>query len=147
MGKIAKLFFWRLLGAPGRSPVRPQQGFEVAADPRRHGAFAMDRPGQHRAAVDVLDQTSELCRITPSKLAGRNSLAEKFSSLLTDSAELRKSDGVKVRVNQVDLEVGEAIGHGFRSGREGGAFRIQLDERFERRFVLGARGCKLLGYT
>ena len=92
----------------------------------------------------MLDQASELSGVALAEFAGGGGFVEEFLRLLADDAELRESDGVEVGVGQVDLEIGETIGHGIGRGGEGGAVHVQFDEGLERRGVLGAGGCEFL---
>src|SRR5579864_7933024 len=84
------------LADPANAEVGAKQRHQFGADPRGDGTFAINGPGEHRAAVEVLDQTGEHRSVTPAKFAGGNGLVEKTSSLFTDGAKLRKSDGVKI---------------------------------------------------
>jgi len=128
----------------GRRLERAKKRLEVATDPVGHRAFAVDGPSEHGTTIDVLDETSELGGIALAEFAGRNRFIENLARFIPDSAELRESDGVKVRVGQIDLQIGQAVGHGFRCWRERSAFRVKLDQSFEVGRVLCARRGKLL---
>jgi len=117
---------------------------EVAADPGGDGALSIDGPGKHGAAVDVLDEAGERGGVAGAKFAGGDGGVEELLRFVAEGAELSESDGVEVGVGEIDLEIGEAVGHGFGGGREGGAVGVELDEGFERGFVLGAGGGELL---
>ena len=137
----------RSSAAFGHSAIRLQQGFQFAADPRSNRALAINGPGEHGATVEVLDQTGQLRGIAFPKFSRGDGFLEKFSSFLANGEELRESDGVEFRVSKINLEVGQAVGHGFGRGRERSAFRVQLDERREGRFVFCAGGRELLWNT
>src|SRR5229473_6312075 len=126
------------------SLVGGEEGLEVAADPGGDRALSIDGPGKHGAAVDVLDEARELGGVAGAKFAGGDGGVEELLRFVAEGAELREGDGVEVGVGEIDLEIGEAVGHGFGGGREGGAVGVELDERFERGFVLGAGGGELL---
>src|SRR5438874_185585 len=110
-----------------RSPVGLKKDFDVAPDPRGNRAYPVDGPGEHGAAVDVLNKPGQLAGFALAELASGNGLVEKLLGLVPKSAELRESDGMKLRVGQINLEVGEAVGHSLGSGSKSGAFCIQLD--------------------
>lgn len=112
--------------------MRPEEGFQVAADPGGNGAFAVDGPGKHGAAVDMLYQTRQLCGVTFAELAGDDRFVEELSGFFADGAELRERDGVKIGVGQIDLEIGEAVGHGFGRCSKAGTFREQFDQCLKR---------------
>ncbi len=144
---ISRTFFWRVfeVNAEPRGSVGREEGFEVAADPGGDGALSIDGPGEHGAAVDVLDKACELGGVAGTEFAGSDGFVEELLRFVAEGAELRESDGVEVGIGEIDLEIGEAVGHGLGSGREGGAFCVELDEGFEGGVVLGAGGGELLG--
>jgi len=121
-----------------------QQSFEFAAHPGGNRALSINGPGEHRAAIDVLDEAGECGGIARAEFAGRDGGVEKVLGFLAKRAELREGDGVEVGVGEIDLEISEAVGHSVGSGREGGALDVKLDESFERRFIFGAGGGELL---
>src|SRR5579864_314315 len=110
-----------------------KQRFEVAADPGSNGAFPVDGPREHSSAVNMLNKPGQFVSIAPEELAGSDGLVEQLLRFVAESTELRESDGVKIRIRQINLKVGEAVGHSLGSRGERGAFRIQLNERLERR--------------
>ncbi len=117
---------------------------EVATDPGGDGALSIDGPGEHGAAVDVLDEAGEFGGVAGAEFAGGDGGVEELLRFLAEGAELREGDSVEGGVGEIDLEIGEAVGHSFGSGGEGGAFDVELDEGFERRCVFGAGGGELL---
>lgn len=133
-----------MINAEPRGSVGREEGFEIAANPGGDGALPIDGPGEHGAAVDVLDEAGEFGGVTGAEFAGGNGGVEELSRFLAERAELRKGDGVEIRVGEIDLEIGEAVGHGFGSRGEGGAFCVEADEGFEGGVVFGAGGGELL---
>ena len=67
---------------------------------------------------------ASLGRIALPKLTGRDRFVEELSRLVANGSELRERNSVKLRIGQINLEIGETIGHGFRRGRERGAIRV-----------------------
>ncbi len=60
--------------------------------------MAVDGPGEHGAAVDVLDEAGELAGVAGTKFAGGESVVEEFFRLVEDDAELREKG---LRLGQV----------------------------------------------
>ena len=114
------------------------------ADPDGHGTLPIDGPGKHGSAVEVLDESGELGGIAGAEFADGDGGIEELLRFVAEGAELLEGDSVEVGVSEIDLEIGEAVGHGFGSGCESGAFGVELDESFERGFVFGAGGGELL---
>src|SRR6267154_1510203 len=123
-----------------------QERFKVATDPGGNRALSINGPGEHRPAVEVLDEPGQSGGVAGAEFAGSDRFVQEFLRFLAQGAELRKCDGVEVRVGEIDLEISEAVGHGLGSRREGGALDVEFDERFKCRFILGARGRELLRY-
>ncbi len=92
----------------------------------------------------MLDEAGEFGGVAGAKVAGGDGGVEELLRFLAEGAELGEGDGVEVGVGEVDLEIGEAVGHGLGSGREGGALDVELDEGLEWRCVFGAGGGELL---
>lgn len=131
----------------GQTSIWLKQRLEFTADPRRYGTLPVDGPSKHGAAVEVLDKPSKLGRIAIAKLSSRDSFIQHPLRFIADRAELCERDGVKVRIGQIVLEPGEAVSHGLRRGCEGSAIRVQLDKRFERRFIASAGTSELVCHT
>lgn len=78
--------------------------FEIAAGPRCERDFAINGPGEHRAAMRVPDQEGEPRRIALPLLACSDSFLEPLAGFSPDHAELGPRDGAKLgRPNQEDL--------------------------------------------
>src|SRR5690349_18420519 len=121
-----------------------KQRFEIAANPRSNGAFPVDGPREHSSAVDMLNEPGQFVSIALAELASSDGLVEQLLRFVAESTELRQRDRVKIRIRQINLEVGKTVGHSLGSRSERGAFRIQLNERRERRLMFQSRRGELL---
>jgi len=74
--------------------------------------------------MNLLDQPGEFGRIAVAKLAGCDSFIEKIPRFVAKGSELRERNGMKFRIGQINLEIGETVGHRFRGGREASAIRV-----------------------
>src|SRR4030088_1425771 len=90
--------------------IAGQEGLKVATDPGGNGTLSINGPGEHRAAVQVLDEPGEPRGVAGAEFAGRDGFVQEFLRFLAEGAELRKSDGVEVRIGKIDLEISEAVG-------------------------------------
>jgi hypothetical protein len=106
--------------------------------------LAIDGPSEHRAAVGVLDEASELGGVAGVQFTGCDRFIKQPFCFDPDRLELLERDGVEVRIRQIVLQPGKPVGHGFGGGCKGSAIGVNLDESFQRRFVLGTRGRELL---
>ena len=120
---------------------------EVAADPVGESSLAIDGPVQHGATSYLLDQASQFGGVTGAQFACGNGSIEELLRFLADSFELAESDSAELGIGQVDLQIGEPVGYGFRRGGETGALHEQLEERLERRGEFRVRGGELRGHA
>jgi hypothetical protein len=139
--------FRQLFPALGRLAVRQEESFEVAAYPGCQSSLAEDSPVQHRAAVDLLNQAGQPGGVAFYYFACGHGFVEELLRFFADGPELSESDGAELRVGQIDLQVGQAVGHGFGSGGKPGALHEELNEGLERRFVFRAGGSKLFRHA
>src|SRR5258707_426505 len=102
-----ELFFAGVFGvnAEPRGPVGHEEGLEVATDPGADGALPVHGPGEHGAAVDVLDEAGEFGGVTVAEFAGGDGFVQELLCLLAEGAELREGDRVEVGVGEIDLEI------------------------------------------
>ncbi len=129
---------WGTIGA--------KEGFEILAHPIGESSLAEDGPVQHGAAVDLLDQAGEFGGVAGDEFLRGDGSVEEFAGFFADGFELRESDGAKIWIGQINLEIGESVGDGFRRGGEAGAIHKELDQGFQWRGVFGAGGGELLGH-
>lgn len=124
--------------------IGAKQRFNLPAHPRRHRALPVDRPGHHRAAIDMLDKPRELSRVALPQLACGHCFVQQLFRFVAKRVELLERNGMKIRIGQIVLQPGQAIGHRFRRRSKGSAVCVQLDERLQRRLVVRASRGELL---
>ena len=95
----------------------------------------------------MLEEAGELGGVAGDEFACGDGVVEELARFAADGFELREGDSVEFGIGQVDLEVGEAVGHRLGRGGEAGAIDKAFNQGFERRFESGAGGGELRGHA
>lgn len=121
-----------------------EQRFEVVAYPVGERALAENGPVQHGAAIDLLDEAGKIGGVAGEEFASGHGGVEELARFAADGFELREGNGAEVGIGEIDLEIGEAVGHSFGRGGEAGAIHVEFDQGLQRRSMLCTRCGELL---
>ncbi len=100
------------------SPIGPQQSLYFPPNPAFQRALAKHRPAQHRSVVQLLERPGESFGIARKKLVRRDSFVQQPPRLRTQRAKLRQRDRVKLRIDQIHLQIRQPVRHRLRRRRK-----------------------------
>src|SRR5271169_2844182 len=104
--------------------VRREQRLKRAANPCGERTFTINRPVEHRSAIHLLHQASELAAVAGFQLARGDGVIQQLLGFLAHGQELLEKHRAEFRIAQINLQVSQKVRH--RLGRRGKS--TELDE-------------------